>query len=576
MASTGKAAIQAPKAKKQRVNKATTHSSSGPSNRVIEVEFSINLANPLPLPTGLTQKDVIDTMRNTLDKMHSDSGRTDCYACGAVGLRKSDLVHIAPLRPQTRRHRRAVCFECLQCLNDDEPWYWCRDCEPDGSEKATFVPIQQLTEANDPNGHEAFQDMIHEQMADGSWKRVPFFRGVTSKTAQTMFKQMSNRSWTQFQLTNKSWWAQTGRELTYRNLAEKIAADHPLEADVDEASTDRNLTKKQIRNRLYGDCTTFAEVMANAILQGPKKHRATAAFRNFNRNLEGTAVDIDFQFEILEAVFCPARFMEYLDVVAKGVNYHFMCRIQSCRCFMPSDCWVQAYTRHGTRDRPNQHRFMCPFCRCVYRHSDDITTNGWDALPWVRAQKILCLQDINMQADRPSMILPPKTSHFDQSGPDLNRSSAFRAQDWQFYLCKWEDHLTGVLVDDLKAIWSEVSTACSRTTDVREIFATVLDISKEMRQQPYFTNHVVPKETIDHVDGQREYNQKWTYDLLPVDPKTQERIVPAMQYLYTPTTDILSQKDQCRMWAYASYAIEFALRVEQANQKSSSSSARPA
>ena len=97
-----------------------------------------------------------------------------------------------------------------------------------------------------------------------------------------------------------------------------------------------------------------------------------------------------------------------------------------------------------------------------------------------------------------------------------------------------------------------------------------------MRQQPYFTNRVVPKETIDYVDGQREYNQKWTYDLLPVDPKTQDRIVPAMQYLYTPTTDILSQKDQCRMWAYASYAIEFALKVEQASQKSSSSSARPA
>ena len=91
--------------------------------------------------------------------------------------------------------------------------------------------------------------MIHEQMADGSWKRAPFFRGVTSKTAQTMFKQMSNRSWTQFQLTNKSWWAQTGRELNYRNLAEKIAADHPLEEEVDEASTGRNLTKKQIRKR---------------------------------------------------------------------------------------------------------------------------------------------------------------------------------------------------------------------------------------------------------------------------------------------------------------------------------------
>ena len=142
MASNTSSAATVPKTKKARADKSKQHSTAGPSNSVIEVEFSINLANPVPLPTGLTQKDVVDTMRDILGKMHADTGRVDCYACGAVGLLKSQLVHISPLRPQTHRAQRAVCFDCLQCVNDNEPWYWCRDCEPDGSEEATFVPIR--------------------------------------------------------------------------------------------------------------------------------------------------------------------------------------------------------------------------------------------------------------------------------------------------------------------------------------------------------------------------------------------------------------------------------------------------
>ena len=51
-----------------------------------------------------------------------------------------------------------------------------------------------------------------------------------------------------------------------------------------------------------------------------------------------------------------------------------------------------------------------------------------------------------------------------------------------------------------------------------------------------------------------------------------------MKYEYNndPTngavSNILSQKDQRRMWAYASYAIEFALQVERSTTSTSSSS----
>ena len=94
----------------------------------------------------------------------------------------------------------------------------------------------------------------------------------------------------------------------------------------------------------------------------------------------------------------------------------------------------------------------------------------------------------------------------------------------------------------------------------------ILDLAKDQRQQPYFTPRQVPAKVIQQVD---EHNgtfasRKWSYHLLPVNKDQRE--VPHCQYTYVPgdgtlgtQTPILSSKDQCRMWCYASYAIEFAL-----------------
>ena len=174
-----------------------------PSLRAIEVEFSINLSNPVPLLTGLTQKDVVNTMRDVMGRLHEDTGRIECYNCGATGLRKSDLVHVAPLRPQTHRIKKAVCYDCLQCTNDNEPWMWCRDCNPDGSESNVFVPIQQLTEPGDPNAHEIFEDIIHAQNSTGQCHRIPCSKDADEKKNIARFKRMSTRSWTQLQLVNE-------------------------------------------------------------------------------------------------------------------------------------------------------------------------------------------------------------------------------------------------------------------------------------------------------------------------------------------------------------------------------------
>ena len=178
----------------------------------------------------------------------------------------------------------------------------------------------------------------------------------------------------------------------------------------------------------------------------------------------------------------------------------------------------------------------------------------------------MAIQDMNMQAFRPILPLAPGIPKNGQGG--LDRSTAFVDQGWSFYLCKWEANLTSVLVDDLKMIWSDVEEKCRTTEDVREIFHTVLHFAEGLRQQPYFTPEIVPASTIQLCADSHKNKQKWTANLLPIDPANGLPAIPAAKYKYNydpaagPVTPILSQKDQCRMWGYASYAIEYALAAE--------------
>ena len=173
-----------------------------------------------------------------------------------------------------------------------------------------------------------------------------------------------------------------------------------------------------------------------------------------------------------------------------------------------------------------------------------------------------------MQALRPILPLAPGIPQNGQGG--LDRSTAFVDQGWSFYLCKWESNLTSVLIDDLKMIWSDVEEKCRTTEDVREIFRTVLHFAAGLRQQPYFAPEIVPAENVQKCDDSHRNKEKWSANLLPVDPANGLPTIPAAKYKYNydpsagPITPVLSQKDQCRMWGYASYAIEYALAAERA------------
>ena len=98
-------------------------------------------------------------------------------------------------------------------------------------------------------------------------------------------------------------------------------------------------------------------------------------------------------------------------------------------------------------------------------------------------------------------------------------------------------------------------------------------MSRKQRQQPYFQMKEVPQQVIHRVLDQNKkgFKKRWSFHLLPTNPETGRHEVPHCQYTYqagdgTPgsQTPILNAKDQCRMWCYASYAIEYALIAERA------------
>jgi hypothetical protein len=439
----------------------------------------------------------------------------------------------------------------------------------DQGNAATFVPILRMTTKGDPNYHVPRQ--VHRQLADGSWKRVPFYTGTEAQNRKA-FKQDSNKSWFQVQLVNNSEWTTTGRSTDYHNLSDMIKRDHPGDL----------LSARHLRAKLFGDCVNFSAVVAQSILAGPKSHRATIAMRNFKKNLEGRAGDVRWQIEAVEPVFGPRKFYEYLNVVVQGVNQHFPCRHLPCRAMCPNDCWLTAWNSNGTFEDPNLHQLACPTRGDqYYRTADPKHFSQWSQI--CPAQKIMCVQDLNMQAARnlPGP-LPPTATAEDDSWSGRNRNTAFTIGDWAFYLTEWPDHTIQVLEDDLKAAWADTKQICDAAANTDQILKTILDLARNQRQQPYFETMEVPVKVIRRVlDHNAEgHKKKWSFHLLPTDPATDRHVIPYCQYTYRAgdgtagsQTPVLSSKDQCRMWCYASYAIEYALIAERSAQSSSNRTA---
>ena len=542
-------------------------SSTGPTfiQSDLAMTFGVQIPSGPDVMLGLAGEEIHKVLENTAEQLKA-SDKIPCAACGRTDLMRSQLLHLSALRRGKFGYERTSCFDCLQCKgpHGNSPWPWALDGhgELDMGSAATFSPILRMTSEAEPEKHRSIAKQVHTLDQDMNWTRIPYYNGSEAENRKH-FKQDSNKSWFQFALVNLGEWTTTGRSTTFHNLKDMIKRDHPGD----------KLSARDLRARIFGDCVSFADVVAQSILSGPCAHRAVLAMKNFRQNLAGRAMDIRWHIDAIESVFGPRRFFEYLNVVHEGVNQHFPCRHKDCQSTVPNDCWLVAWNANGTFEDPNLHQFACSFCgRQYYRTADPKHFDMWSVI--CPAQKIMCVQDLNMQAERrlrPESVLPRALAE-DTTWTGLSRNTAFTIGDWSFFLTEWPDDTVQVLEDDLKAIWSDAKARCSAATSPEQILKNILDISKDQRQQPYFVPKLVPESVLSKVreNNQKGHKKNWSYSLLPVDPKSGQIVVPHFRYKYESgngepgtQTPILSSKDQCRLWCYASYAIEYALIAEQ-------------
>ena len=172
--------------------------------------------------------------------------------------------------------------------------------------------------------------------------RTPMFTDKDRDVNIASFRRAARRSWIQWGVTNKGYYEATSRNLDYKTLVEKTRAQ------IEQEHPGTEINRRVLRNAMLRDCTNIAEAIAMSIPSGPKRERQVAALRNFDHNQAARADDVNYKLRALVSTFGETRFAEYLDVVTKGVNQHFLCRSRICRSFFPSDCWLQAYNHNGS------------------------------------------------------------------------------------------------------------------------------------------------------------------------------------------------------------------------------------
>ena len=200
------------------------------SDLSLQRAFDVNIPEGPDIIPGMNSADIHEVLRNTDNQLKS-SDEVPCAGCARTDLKRSEQVHLAPLRTGTFGFLRVACYDCLQCKGPTgkEPWLWSLDGfgEPNfRSDAATFVPILRMNSKGDPHKHEAIPRQVHKVSEDGSWTRTPFYTG-TEEQNKVQFKRDSNKSWFQYALVHQASWRTSTRSMNYSNLADLTKKDHP-------------------------------------------------------------------------------------------------------------------------------------------------------------------------------------------------------------------------------------------------------------------------------------------------------------------------------------------------------------
>ena len=549
----------------------------------------------------LSAQQVRETIRRAETQIEANSSRMKCCNCWEPKLKSALLPLFRCDQPQTGTHIRVFCFECAQCEHEDHPWQWTEDtldgmhCDwrnnpeimqrlaaheqraagsagatpytPTGpAEMVPYVPLQTPSFHENPLMKEVPIKQLHEKQRDGTYTRKPMYSEGSNAANLAKFKRDAKRGWIQFAITNKGHFESCARDMDYKKLKARLEVEQP------------GISKKELRLAIVSLTQSFAETFATVMFSGPKSAQQLRAFQNFQDNLEGLGNDLNFKIMAINKTFEGNRFSEYIDQITQGVNQHFICRIQSCRSCMPSDCWFQGYkpSTGGTPLLPNLWQFRCPMC--FWHYTTSSSKGGWDAMPLVPAHKIMAFKDFHQDApvfsrDNAHSLIETIPDRLGETASGEHRSEmdirlekvCMQRDGYEFFLTEWEDKITGVLLDDLKAKWHEVQDRCEGSTNPKTVQEISIQIAATLRNQAYFRDIKVPIANMvtlrSHNAAKPQPTILWSCEMLPKH-EDGTLVVPLMTYEYDTSKHVLTVRDQCRLWTTTSYVINYMMLAQ--------------
>ena len=325
--------------------------------------------------------------------------------------------------------------------------------------------------------------------------------------------------------------------MTFQRVLASLRNDYPAES------------QRKLRQVMANMANWWANGLVKAMTAATPEQAAeiTDAFDHWEENLQLAAEDPSFM-----PTLAPTHtFADFLSDITAGHSDYYCCRRQDCRIFCPSSNWVN-----------NTSHYRCPACFNMYAPWKD----GRDSsqVPWVKAQKILVLEDVPADADSGSFAAgtgPPSLLTGSTAGSGGGKAPVAA----RYFLAEWSDTVTTNMTDELKVIYSEIGTELENLP-IEEVQARIVQLERTSSKS-YFRTAELSAQVIEetatlNASSTKHAAKPWSFEHLRNGDKFTYQFA---QYTYVEgVTKILSYQDQLRFWAYSKFLTSQALNARRA------------
>ena len=237
--------------------------------------------------------------------------------------------------------------------------------------------------------------------------------------------------------------------------------------------------------------------------------------RGAKEGADGSGTDLSVQDRDRPLLFwVPERALDWASEVITGVDQYYLCRLSTCRAFMPNTAWIKE------RDHD---WYRCPVCASEY-------------FPWKFKSTFITPNKV--------MVAAP---------PDEETAAALSMVhgEHKVWLVLWEDTAQAVLARRMQEICLKLSVETQKLTP-DELEKTVRNKVEANAERVFFQRRQLSKTVQDEIDGINASTSKrfWEYRHL------EEGFWAAQAPEFNDGTPYMKNDDVVVMWAYAKeYAL---------------------